>query len=261
MQDCLKDCINFVCRKIFVENCIDNDWPRLSLRYELPDIIKSVPVLFLNYSKTLISVQILNRKFMDLSATEPIDLLNTATLTDIPTSNVLAACTSWMLEITHRIASKYHIEFEKDKSKLMIISDQIIPHEIKIGDMNLDVCDMYKYLGMVINKLNNLTDQIKGIKGKTEITYQTILALTGNEEMNEIETAASWELIENTIIPIITYVSETWNPPEKEIKELNTILDNILKVLITPYTTPRESLYIETGLMECHVSKRTGSFC
>ena len=62
--------------------------------------------------------------------------------------------------------------------------------------------------------------------------------------------AASWELIENTIIPIITYVSETWNPTEKEIKELNTILDNILKVLITPYTTPRESLYIETGLME-----------
>jgi hypothetical protein len=156
-----------------------------------------------------------------------------------------------MLEITHRIASKYHIEFGKDKSKLMIIGDQNIPHEIKIGDMNLDVCDMYKYLGMVINKLNNLTDQIKGIKGKTEITYQTILALTGNEEMNEIEIAASWELIENTIIPIITYVSETWNPTEKEIKELNTILDNILRrVLITPYTTPRESLYIETGLME-----------
>ena len=156
-----------------------------------------------------------------------------------------------MLEITHRIASKYHIEFGKDKSKLMIIGDQNIPHELKIGDMSLDVCDMYKYLGMVINKLNNLTDQIKSIKGKTEITYQTILALTGNEEMNEIEMAATWELIENTIIPIITYVSETWNPTEKEMKDLNSILDNIIRrVLITPYTTPRESLYIETGLMD-----------
>jgi hypothetical protein len=43
----------------------------------------------------------------------------------------------------------------------------------------------------------------------------------------------------------------TWNPSKKEMAELNKIMDQIIKrVLITPPTTPREALYIETGLLD-----------
>ena len=51
------------------------------------------------------------------------------------------------------------------------------------------------------------------------------------------------------MIPIITYGNEIWNPNKTETKPLNAL--NIIKrILMTPQTTPREVLYIETGLLD-----------
>ena len=50
---------------------------------------------------------------------------------------------------------------------------------------------------------------------------------------------------------IITYASETWEPNKTEMKKLNQILDKVIKrILMTPEATPRETLYIETGLLD-----------
>ena len=47
------------------------------------------------------------------------------------------------------------------------------------------------------------------------------------------------------------YASETWEPTKAEMKKLNQILDKIIKrILMTPEATPREALYIETGLLD-----------
>ena len=60
-----------------------------------------------------------------------------------------------------------------------------------------------------------------------------------------------WKLLDTCIIPIITYGSETWNTTKTETHQINKILDNLLKrILKTPTTTPREALYIETGLLD-----------
>ena len=57
--------------------------------------------------------------------------------------------------------------------------------------------------------------------------------------------------VRTCIVPIITYASETWEPNKGEQKKLNQILDKIIKrILMTPEATPREALYIETGLLD-----------
>ena len=62
---------------------------------------------------------------------------------------------------------------------------------------------------------------------------------------------AVWKLIETCIIPILTYAGETRTPNKTENKAINDILDNTIKrVLMVPRTTPREAIYIETGLMD-----------
>ena len=72
-----------------------------------------------------------------------------------------------------------------------------------------------------------------------------------------------WKLIETCIIPILTYGCETWDPTQKELKELNKILEHIIKrILMIPTTTPRESLYKETGLkgMQFYIDKNRLNF-
>ena len=65
-------------------------------------------------------------------------------------------------------------------------------------------------------------------------------------------------MLETCIIPILTYGGETRTPTTKENKEINNILDNIIKrILMVPRTTPREVLYIETGLLDVeHICMR-----
>ena len=157
-----------------------------------------------------------------------------------------------MLNITDDVAGKYHIEFGEPKSKAMKIggNKDFLP-TLKLGKMTLGYCNSCKYLGMMQNNKNNMKDHIASLKGKVEAAYQTILAITGNRTFSNIEMKSMWKLIDCTIIPIITYGCETWNLNKSETKAMNSLLDNILKrVLMVPQTTPREVLYIETGLLD-----------
>ena len=156
-----------------------------------------------------------------------------------------------MLDITDDLSGRYHIEFGEPKSKAMKIGGGKTKPEFKLGKMTLGYCDKYKYLGVLKNEKNNMKDQIQATKGKVEAAYQTILAIAGNRAFADMEMRTIWELIECTIVPIITYGSEVWNPNKTETKALNSIMDNILKrVLMAPQSTPREALYIETGLLD-----------
>ncbi len=59
-------------------------------------------------------------------------------------------------------------------------------------------------------------------------------------------------------MPIITYAAETWNNNGEHTKALNRILDNIIKrTLQTPTSTPREALYMETGLIDIEHQSKT----
>ena len=98
-----------------------------------------------------------------------------------------------------------------------------------------------------MNTKGNLADHIKKVKGKTEAAFQNIIAIAGNQEFTNIKII--WKLVNSCIIPTIMYGAETWMPRETEMKNLQKILDNVLKRIIkTPRTTPTEIISAETGI-------------
>jgi hypothetical protein len=74
-----------------------------------------------------------------------------------------------------------------------------------LGEKELQQCDEHKYLGVVINKRNNLKNQINEVKRKAEGAYQTIMTIAGSRDLKNIEMTTIWQPVEAYIIPIITY--------------------------------------------------------
>jgi hypothetical protein len=115
----------------------------------------------------------------------------------------------------------------------------------------LNYTEKYKYLGHIQNSKNNLADHIIEIKSIAEAAYQTIIAIAGNRNFKGIELEAIWEMIESCIVSIITYSLEACNLTKAEMKNINRIMENIItRILMVPPTTPKELLYIETGLLD-----------
>ena len=59
---------------------------------------------------------------------------------------------------------------------------------------------------------------------------------------------AIWQLVDATIIPILTYAAEGWNYTKEEIEKTQTIFNEALKtILFLPQGTPTTILLNETG--------------
>ena len=158
-----------------------------------------------------------------------------------------------LLDVVDIIAKRYRIEFGESKSKVLIIGgDENTPRPtFKVGNMKLEYTDKYKYLGEWINSQNNLQDQIQEITQKTEAAYQTILTVAQDRVFKNIELDVIWRLVESCIQPIILYGCETWAPSKSEFEKLNRIQEAVIRrILMTPFSTPKEALYLETGLLD-----------
>ena len=94
-----------------------------------------------------------------------------------------------MLNITNDVANRYHIEFGSAKSKILKIGNKTTKPDIYLGEKKLEYTDQYKYLGEMLNHNGNAEDHIHVIqlKRKTEVAYQTILTVLGNQYFNKIE--------------------------------------------------------------------------
>ena len=53
----------------------------------------------------------------------------------------------------------------------------------KLGNMELETTQTYKYLGETINDRMNLKDHIETTKGKTEAAYQTVLTIARDRKL------------------------------------------------------------------------------
>ena len=155
-----------------------------------------------------------------------------------------------MLDITYKTMQPYHIEFGQSKSMAQMIGKvERIP--FTLGDTLLKYTDKYKYLGHIQNSKNNLADHLIEMKSKAEAAYQMIIAIAGNRNFKGIELDAIWEMTKSCIVSIITYSLEACNPTKAEMKSINRIMENIItRILMVPPTTPKEILYIETGLLD-----------
>ena len=72
----------------------------------------------------------------------------------------------------------------------------------------------------------------------------------GDKEFKGIKMRALWELVETSIIPIITYVSECWKMTQEDRRLTQTIFNNALKeILRLPQGTPTTIMLAETGFL------------
>ena len=156
-----------------------------------------------------------------------------------------------LLNVTNDTSQRYHVEFGMPKTKYLRAVKAQGTIELKLGERIIEETDKYTYLGEVNNKKMNLQEQIKNIEIKIELAYQTLITIAEDREFKKIRMEAIWKLVNTCIIPIITYASETWDPTKQELKNLNQALDKIIRrILMTPEATPRQALYIETGLTD-----------
>jgi hypothetical protein len=91
-----------------------------------------------------------------------------------------------LLDITHKIASKYHIEFGAEKTKCMILGSNYKPI-LKIGKMPMETTNKYKYLGEIIQNRISLENNINESRGRAEGALQTILAIAGDPAFKGIQ--------------------------------------------------------------------------
>ena len=185
----------------------------------------------------------------------------------IPMTDTKIPCLLWMddvvlaetnekraqeqLNITNHVSQKFHVEYGMAKTKYLRLGKSKKPITLTLGDKTLEETDKYTYLGEINNKSMNMSNQIDNIEGKVEAAYQTLLAVAEDREFKEIKMQAIWKLVQTCITPIITYASETWHLTKQENKKLNQCLDKIIRrILMTPDATPREAIYIETGLLD-----------
>ena len=110
-----------------------------------------------------------------------------------------------MLDITDEVAKRYHVKFGPEKSQTITIGKNQ-ETKFKLGDMEMDNTETYKYLGITINNKGTMEDHIKKLKGKTEAALQTIFNLAGNKNFNQIEMKTIWKLVETCILPIILHL-------------------------------------------------------
>ncbi len=156
-----------------------------------------------------------------------------------------------MVNITENVSGPYRIVYGEEKTKAIKEGRRGEKTQFKLGEMEIKYTSKYKYLGQMTNEKGNAKDHITEVKGKAEGAYQTALLISGNDNFNDIEMETFWELLNSCVIPTITYSGTTINLTKTDEKEINRILDSIIKrTLMVPPSTPREVLYIETGLID-----------
>ena len=156
-----------------------------------------------------------------------------------------------MLNKVDHVAKTYHLEFGESKSKVMKIGNSKNRPKLKLGEMELEYVEQYKYLGYIQEEKNTNETHLRSLKEKVEATYQKSLALASNPTLCLVEMQTIWTTLETCIVPIITYGGETMElRTNKEKKEINRMLENIIKrILKVPRGTPTEAIYIETGFL------------
>ena len=85
----------------------------------------------------------------------------------------------------------------------MIMGSKLQPN-LKIGQMNLELTNQYKYLGKIIDNKMSLEPNITQARSRSEGALQTILAIAGDTLLKGIKMETIWKLVETCIIPIIS---------------------------------------------------------
>ena len=125
--------------------------------------------------------------------------------------------------------------------------EEVIEERVKEG--TVQKTDIYKYLGMVINKLGNLKDHILELNKKCEVINTEINAIGAKHQVGKEEIRVKLKLYETCLMPALLHGLEAWGKIDKdEMNETEKIQGRELKrIFNVPISTTYIGLIMETG--------------
>ena len=156
-------------------------------------------------------------------------------------------CQMWKLNINYK------------KTKIMIFGKKNYDNlEFKLGEHVINICDEFKYLGVVFSKSRSFYKAIKHnvdhAKKAMHLLYKRIGSL-------KIPTDLQIELFNHTILPILLYGCEIWG--YSDIKLIENVQNQFLRSITKlKKSTPIYMLYAELGItpIEVHIKSRMIGF-
>ena len=154
-----------------------------------------------------------------------------------------------MLNVIHEQANRYHVIFGQTKCKVLIVASKETSGW-SLGNLPLETCQNYKYLGETISHDGKLSTHLQNKQREVVAETQTILSIASDDTLSRIGLETSLKLLDTCIIPCLLYGSETWllSKSELEMVEL-TQRKAIKRMLQVPKSTPTCALFMETGLI------------
>lgn len=112
--------------------------------------------------------------------------------------------TTWNEELAKR-----NMKINPQKTKVMVIGKRTRTTDIKIGDQKIEQVDIYKYLGVLIQREGNMEEEINERLSSAAKIYhalsKTFLA------KREIANTTKTTVYKTIFRPILTFGGETWN--------------------------------------------------
>ena len=156
-----------------------------------------------------------------------------------------------ILDRINEFAIKHKLKWGQQKCRVMKIGKhKNESKEWNLGNMNIEECESYKYLGDEITRDGKNTQNIEARKSKIKAATITVNTIAANEVLSRMETAVLIELHEKVNIPGLLCNSETWCLNKGDEKDLEKIETQALKDLFNlPIHTPTPAILYTFGTM------------
>ena len=82
--------------------------------------------------------------------------------------------------------------------------------EERVNEGKIQETDIYKYLGMVINKLGNLKDHILELNRKCKVINREINTIGAKQQVGKEDIRVKLKLYETCLMPALLYRLEAW---------------------------------------------------
>ena len=159
-----------------------------------------------------------------------------------------------ILDKIDQFARKHKLKWGREKCKVMKIGKNSDHNTWKLGEMNIDSCKSYTYLGDVITADGKNTENIKNRKNKITVSSISINSIASSEILYRIETKVLLELHEKVNIPSLLANAEAWTLLKSEECEIERAELQCLKNLFDlPIRIPTPAILF-THLSESYVS-------
>ena len=156
-----------------------------------------------------------------------------------------------MLDRVANFAIKHKLTWGADKCKVMRIGQhKNEKRKWKLGELEIDEADEYKYLGDIITNNGKNTKNLEARKNKAFAATSGINSIAGTSILRKIETKVILELHEKVILSALLTNAEAWTLNKGEREEMERVEIQTLKMLFDlPNHTPTPGIVYTLGTL------------